>query len=142
MSPDGTRAYVADDTGVEVIDTATKAVVKTIALSHSGRIAINPDGTRVYVTRDSDDDVKVISTASQTVVKTIPVGDSPRPIVINAAGTRAYVANIGCPDSISVLDLTNDTFLTQAASNGVPLDRAENLAITPDGATVLATARW
>ena len=54
ITPDGTRAYVANDSfsgSVSVIDTTSNTVVATIAVGgYPGGIAITPDGTRAYVT--------------------------------------------------------------------------------------------
>src|SRR5207253_144972 len=40
-------------------------------------VAVNPAGTRGYVTNQASDDVSVIDTASNTVVATIKVGSNP-----------------------------------------------------------------
>jgi len=86
----GTRAYVTDVSivfggesrfdfigAVSVIDTATNTVVATILVgSFPADVAVNPAGTRAYVTEE-DGTVSVIDTASNTVVATITVGSSP-----------------------------------------------------------------
>ena len=53
VSPDGTRAYVANKRlgSVSVINTATNHVTATIAVGgNPDEVAVSPDGTRAYVT--------------------------------------------------------------------------------------------
>ena len=61
-----------------VIDVATNTVVDTIAVGgFPVGISITPDGSQVYVSNRTDDNVMVIDVASNTVVDTIAVGDAP-----------------------------------------------------------------
>jgi len=95
----GRRAYVANacdadaectsfDGTVSVVDTATNTVVTTVPVGASPLgIAVDPDGTRVYVVNGCGADVtcgftvggtiSVLDTASDTVVATIAVGQGP-----------------------------------------------------------------
>jgi YVTN family beta-propeller protein len=88
ITPDGTRAYVANEFSytVSVIDTATNTVVATIpvGLVPIG-VAITPDGTRAYVPNEFSYTVSVIDTATNTVVATIPVGLLPLLVAITPA---------------------------------------------------------
>ena len=75
-------AYIADDgaSNVSVIDTANNAIVATI--SGVGTVpegvAVNPAGTRVYVTNSvAAGTVAVIDTSTNTVIATVPVGAAP-----------------------------------------------------------------
>jgi len=73
ITPDGTRAYVAEANSftVSVIDTATNTVVATIPLVGTPiGVAITPDGTRAYVTINGDNTVSVFDTTSNTVAAT------------------------------------------------------------------------
>ena len=80
VSPDGTRAYVANQTSgtVSVIDTATKAVTATIGFgvnpAYPTGVVVHPNGTRVYVARLGV--VSVINTAINGVISEIPVSES------------------------------------------------------------------
>jgi YVTN family beta-propeller protein len=83
VTPDGTRAYVADFPSfgtVAVIAAASNTVVATVTAGERGEIAITPDGKSAYVTGGVN--VAVIDTASNTVVDTIPVGNGPRGVAI------------------------------------------------------------
>ena len=81
LTPDGTRAYVANviSNNVSVIDTSTKTVVGTpIPVGDSPfLVAVTPDGKHVYVTNLASNSVSVIDTASGTVAATVPVGSNP-----------------------------------------------------------------
>ncbi|MER6618025.1 YncE family protein [Streptomyces xantholiticus] len=93
ITPDGTRAYIADRAmdRVAVVDTATNTLLTTIPVGDGPQeVAVTPDGTRVYVTNLDSDDVSVIDTATNTVidtatntvVDTVPVGDGPVGVAI------------------------------------------------------------
>ena len=135
MDPTGTRAYVADGNGVEVVRLKTNAVVKTIP-AVGGNVAVDPTGTRVYVTNENTNKLDVIDTGTNVVTKSITVGNQPRAVVANAAGTRAYTGNTLSPYTISVVDLATDTDTGDVSSAN--LDRPENLGISPNGAKIYA----
>lgn len=85
LDPSGQRLYATAgrDRGMEagsvvVIDTVANRIVNTVLVGVSPRgVAVNPAGTRVYVTNTGDDTVSVIDTASETVIDTIRVGGGP-----------------------------------------------------------------
>ena len=135
IDPTGTRAYVADGNGVEVVKLKTNTVVKTIP-AVGGDVAVDPSGTRVYVTNQNTNKLDVIDTATNVVTKSISVGQQPRAVVANASGTRAYTGNTISPYTISVVDLTTDADKGDVSSAN--LDRPENLGISPNGAKVYA----
>jgi YVTN family beta-propeller protein len=88
ITPDGTRAYVANafDHTVSVIDTSTNPVITTIPVgAFPDGVAITPDGTRAYVTIEGPNTVSVIDTATNTVIATIPVGVGPFGVAITPA---------------------------------------------------------
>ena len=94
ITPDGTRAYVADANclpfcgsgRLSVIDTASNTVVATIPVGvGSSGVATTPDGTRVYVTNQISNTVSVIDSATNTVVATVPVGVDPLGVAITPA---------------------------------------------------------
>jgi len=106
LSPDGTRAYVANSgsDSVSVVDTVSNKVIANVAVGDSPRyVAVTPDGERVYVTNTSSGTVSVIEAGSNTVIATIPVGIQPIGLAIRPDGTQIYVANNGS-DSVSIID--------------------------------------
>jgi YVTN family beta-propeller protein len=71
--PNGTRAYVAINTGVSQIDVATHSVVGSpIAGLHGARsMDFTPDGTRAYLTGNTT--VQAVNTATNSLTATIPL---------------------------------------------------------------------
>ena len=79
---------------VSVIDTATNTVTATVNVgSDPVGVAVNPDGTKVYVTNSDGNNVSVIDTATNTVTATVNVGNGPFGVAVNPDGTKVYVAN-------------------------------------------------
>ena len=82
-----------DDT-VSVVNTVAQSVV-TVRLDYGpGQLAIDPGGTRVYVTHGYQRPVSVIDTATLMVAATIPVGSTTRSAWLFArprsGGTRLF----------------------------------------------------
>ena len=86
LHPDGKRAYVLDSAvesedgigTVHVLDTVSLAVLATVKVgSFPAGIAVDPFGTRIYVTNGGSNTVSVIDAATNTVAAVIPVGRSP-----------------------------------------------------------------
>jgi YVTN family beta-propeller protein len=129
IAPNGRRAYLSTDGGLDVVDLATGSVVKTIP-GLAGDVAVDPDGKRVFVTEESFDRIAVVDTATNTLGTPITVGDSPRAVVVDTQGKHAYAGNTGSPDSVSLVDLTTNLETGELSSG---LDRPENLGISPAG---------
>lgn len=105
-------------------------------------VAVNPDGTKVYVGQNTTSvgTVSVVDTATNTVVGApIPVGNSPSGVAVTQDGTKVYVASIspgstGGNGIVSVIDTGTNTVTTTipvvcgALYGGV--------AVTPDGTKV------
>ncbi|MEU5010854.1 IPT/TIG domain-containing protein [Streptomyces sp. NPDC021749] len=131
LTPDGTRAYVANrgSNTVSVIDTATNTVTDTIATGAGPTdMAIGPDGTRAYVTVFDDGLVSVFHLPSNTLVTDIPVGAGATMAAITPDGTRVYVTR-QTTDTVSVIDTATNT-VTGTITVGAG---ATGVAITPDG---------
>lgn len=146
ITPDGKRTYAAawsGTTGLYAIDSdptsATyNSVRKVISLpSSSTNVALNPAGTRAYVTQNSTNSIAVVDTdrttaAYETVIKNIAVGVNPFWAAVSPDGTRLYVTNSN-DNTVSVIDLATDTVVSTVTSGGVqPL----GAAVSPDGTTV------
>lgn len=66
-------------------------------------IAINDDGSRVFVCNYISGNVSVIDTLNKKVIRTIAVERYPQSIALGHRGKRAYVTNYGS-SSVSVID--------------------------------------
>lgn len=94
---------------VSVIDTANNNIIATVPVAPNPYgVAINPAGTRVYVTHNTggvNAGVSVIDTTNNYSVTTVTTGANGRGVAVNPAGTRVYVANYNNL-SVSVIDTT------------------------------------
>ena len=127
------------DTGaLYVFDTAANSVVASIPIGTQARgVAVNPNGSRVYVTSPDDATLAAIDTFTNSVVATIPVGLGAFGVAVNPASTRAYVTNqfscSGPPgDSVSVVDTATNTVVAEVSVG----TRPKGIVVTPDGTRV------
>lgn len=78
ITPDGKRALVSAGPDLVILDTATHAEVRRLALGHgSGGILIQPDGARAYVAFGPDNFVAVVDLKTLALVGKIDVGGGP-----------------------------------------------------------------
>jgi len=137
LSPDGARLYVLcqQSEEVRVLDAASYAVIKTIAVGRAPRgFSFSPDGARLFVTNSWDDTLSVIDTGTLAVVATWPVGAEPSSVIEDRAGKRLFVAN-RISNDVTVLDAQ-----TGAEEKRLLAGRgASYLALSPDGSRLYAT---
>jgi len=136
-------AYVAitnnDGTGktVQVIDTTTDTVVADITVGTAPwGLSETPDGTEVYVANAEDSTVSVLNTSTNSVVATIPVDNDPVCLQVSPNGKYVYVGNSG-GGSVSVIQTSTNTVVAT-----IPVKNPEQIAISPDGATVFVSNLW
>jgi YVTN family beta-propeller protein/autotransporter-associated beta strand protein len=114
ISPDGSRVYVSNvNNGGEVfvIDTATNTRVATIAVTNNPRgVAVNGDGTKLYVVQSNNHSVSVVDVATETIVATTAAGQAPNNLTLSPTGEFAYVASTN-DDSIVKLNVAAGTGL-------------------------------
>jgi YVTN family beta-propeller protein len=126
-------AYVTNvvDNNVSVIDTASNAVIATVAVGAGPvGVAITPDGAFAYVANLFSDNVSVIDIASNTVIATVTgVGIGPNNVAITPDGAFAYVTD-GGSSNVRVIDTASNAVTATVAVDG----SASDVAITPDGA--------
>ncbi|BAU49401.1 hypothetical protein SVA_2853 [Sulfurifustis variabilis] len=141
IKPDGTRVYVADNSGnaVYVIDAAGNTVLPGAIAVGSGPqgLAVHPNGTRLYVANGKDDSVSAIKTdSSPPVVQRISVGSAPYAVAVNKAGTRVYVTNTG-GRSVSVIDTARNLVIATVPLGYPP----QGVAVSRNGKEVYAVVR-
>ncbi|MDA2891027.1 beta-propeller fold lactonase family protein [Mycolicibacterium sp. BiH015] len=129
-----TRAYVANSTGrsVSVVDTASGAVLKTIAVPGSAS-AVAVHGSRAYVTLRSTGKLAVIDTSTYKVVSSVSVGWLPSAIAVNSTGSRVYVTNTGS-GTLSVIDATTNRRIASTWLGWSPA----GVTVSPDDSRVYA----
>ena len=139
LSPDGRRAYVSAQkaNSVTVADLDTLSVVATFTppgLDTPDGCAVNPDGTRVFVTSSRGDALFVLSASDGKLVKQIAVPvKGPRRLVFSADGKRLFVGSNGTP-AVAVVDAVA---LSVERTIPVGSEPRGGPAVTPDGGTML-----
>jgi DNA-binding beta-propeller fold protein YncE len=148
-TPDGSRVYICENTGMGVLSTATDTATSLAgALNAPNGIAVTPDGTRAYfLTFDSTIDVLDVNPASGTyhtvttaIPRTLLLSGS---IAIAPDGSRAIVNWQGTiAHAVDVLDV-NPASLTFNTILGTPVPIVSgiggNAAVSPDSLTGYAT---
>jgi len=147
----GPYAYIAHTangaaTGtLSVVDTTAplaSSIFKQVALQAAPvGVAVNPKGTRVYVTNSGSDSVSVIDTAKHEVVQVpdplsaastqtaihLGSGMAPWGIAVSVSGDKVYVANSG-GNSVSVIDTASNTAAASKVNVG---KRPYGIAVNP-----------
>ncbi len=137
LRPDGLRAYVVneDRNSVGVVDTATHAIIATVAVGRFPvHAAVSPDGSRLWVVNTAtqvNDTVSVIDLSTNTVVTTIALGRSNRRgrAFVSPDGRTVLVTH---PDEslVSIIDAASLTVAAVLPTGSNPV----RLAFTPDSA--------
>ncbi len=134
FSRDGRYLDVIDVTtnAVQVIDTATNQVLRTIYLDrapHEG--FFSPDGNELWVAERGVDTVAVIDWRHGRVVDRIHSEDGPSKVVFSPDGRLAYVNHLRA-SSFDVIDVATRRIIQHVA---VPSDAggSSDEAISPDG---------
>ena len=97
MTPDGSRAFVANTAGdtVSVINTQNKTVIGTISVGHGPQeLTVSPDGTRLYVVHQADNFVAVIDATNGDLVAEVTIdGTEAKDVLVSPDNAFVYVAN-------------------------------------------------
>lgn len=144
VSASGQKVFVGLQAAneVQVIDAATNGVIKRISLGTDspGGLAVNAAETRLYVTSNLSNTLIVIdiSGGGASEVARVAVDDAtisgPEGVVLNPAGTKAYVASSTTSNIAEIsLDETNNVY-TRTSLTSVNGAQPYGLAISSDGA--------
>ncbi len=132
VSPSGSLLYVAESGAqrLAVVDIATRAVVREIALSVApSGVAVSAADGRIYVTGgESPGKVVVVDAQTNAEIDALPAGHTPMAPQLSPDGKTLYVCNRFNND-VSVIDLA-----TKTESARIPVLREPvAAALTPDG---------
>jgi YVTN family beta-propeller protein len=120
---------------VMLIDPATNTVVgeiKEIEVNHGAAVA--PDGSRFYITNEAESTLDVADAKTLKVTKHIPLTNHPNNITVSKDGKRVYVAIVGGPGAVDVIDAASMTRAKSIRTDG----GIHNVYVTPDGRFVVA----
>ncbi len=114
------RAYAANSQNVVVINMATNEVIANIAYGTIpdmvAGVALNPAGTRLYVTDQQRAGIAVIDTATNTVITNVTTGYHAFRIAVSPDGRRVYATSF-YDDMVSVIDALTDSVVAN-----IPID--------------------
>jgi YVTN family beta-propeller protein len=136
VSPDGTRAYVANrDAGtVTVLDTATDRITDTvpIAAGPAWYVRVSPDGEQVYVSvKNADETASFLATVDtetdRQVARTV-IGARPFSAAVTPDGRFVWVTSHAA-SRVDVVDTASDEVVAMIP---VPAD-PHAVALSPDG---------
>jgi YVTN family beta-propeller protein len=132
VSPDGKEIWTgnAQDSTVSIIDFASKKVIQTVPISVKGanRLKFTPDGKLVLVSglgnfgpgaAPSAANLVVLDAASRKEVKQLSLGGGAAGILMDPAGSHAFVAVSG-GNKVAIVDLKSLTVTGQIAPLGQP----------------------
>jgi YVTN family beta-propeller protein len=108
VSPNGRELWTANarDGTLSIIDLAERRVTATLPakLFGANRLKFTPDGTHVLISSLGNGDLVVYEVATRAAFRRVPIGHGAAGIVVDPAGTRAFVACT--PDNyVAVVDL-------------------------------------
>jgi YVTN family beta-propeller protein/YD repeat-containing protein len=143
FNPTAARFYLPADSDITVIDTSTNTVAATVP-GVRGALAVNPAGTRLYVTGVTFDassvptgTLTVIDTAGNSVSTTVPLPEiAPRGLAVTPDGETVVVfsdTEASRRDALAVIDAATNTLDHVVNLNG---EDAFKAAVLPDGQTV------
>ena len=120
---------------VMLIDPDTNKVVGEITgieVNHGAAVA--PDGSRFYITNEAETTLDVADAKTLKVTKHIPLTNHPNNLAVSKDGKRVYVAIVGGPGAVDVIDTTSLTRVKSIRTEG----GIHNTYVTPDGKFVVA----
>jgi YVTN family beta-propeller protein len=142
LNPSETMLYVLHPgsgsfSQLSVINTDTGGTAGTIVFAEPAeRLAMSPDGTRLFIAHSATNVISVVSTASNEVVARIGTDVGPYGMVYDPVLDRLYIANSG---SNSVM-IINPTGFTVDASIALPgCENPRNLALNPQSTRLFVT---
>jgi len=101
---------------VFVIDTATNKVTATVEVGINPLgVAINPEGTRVYVMNQDNGTLSVIDTTINNATATINIGNGTEGVAVTQDGSKVYTANEHGSEGVAVTPDGKKVYVTTPA---------------------------
>lgn len=128
--------YVATQTSLEIIDTATDSVTDSVDLSVFGHsssgLALDPGDERLYVGNGDTGEVKVIDTAAASVITTFAGLGAPRGLALTASTDFLYVIDHD-GDQVNVVDTASGSIASTIAVGEEPVAEGDFIIDAPMG---------
>jgi len=128
ISPDGSTAYVSDvDAALtRVVDLTTLTVTDSLNLGSGlfGR-ALNPDGSKLYLSVFGEDEIVVIDTSTNEKIQTVSVA-GPFSLALSPDGETIYV-------SVNAGQVQSYDAATGNLIDSVPVSSPRDIVVSPDG---------
>ena len=143
-APDSQTAYLGTNDGrVLVFDVATSTVTGFINLevekSRANHLALNADGTLLYVSSFTTGTISEIDLVTQSVARLFVVGGEPQGIAVSPNGTELYVADEAGNGYIDIYDIVGNRLVASLPSGATEgLGGAFGMALSPDGSRLYA----
>jgi len=83
------------------------------------KLAVSPDGERLYVACEQGDGVIVVDAVERRVIREVKVGSQPHDVAVSRDGRRVYVTN-RMSDSLSVIDAESLKVVREASVGDEP----------------------
>ena len=111
-----------DNKALLVVDVNDASVVQAVATDQeiSHMVALNPDGSRAYITNIGSGSLTVVDLETGERVANIATGDGAEGVSVDATGRHIWVTNRGA-DTITVLDTASHRVVAEIASEGFPI---------------------
>jgi len=103
-----------------------------IEVNHGAAVA--PDGSRFYITNEAESTLDIADAKTLKVTKHIPLTHHPNNVAVSKDGKRVYVAIVGGPGAVDVIDTASLTRAKSIRTEG----GIHNTYVTPDGKFVIA----
>jgi YVTN family beta-propeller protein len=126
-------AYVgnAGSNTLSVIDLGSNTVIDTQPIMSPVGVAVNADGTRVYVANQGQMKVTVIDTTTSAPPAQVNVGSLPGGVAVLPSGAKVYATNQS-DNAVSVIDSGNNSVITTVPVGISPF----GIAADPSGTRV------
>lgn len=125
LSKDRNFLYITmpEASAVAIVDTLTRKLLATVSTGEKTtprRIAMQPDGRRVWVGLDGTTQVAVIDTSTRQITEKIPVGEGLHQIAFTADSRFAYVTN-SKSDTLTAIDAIKMTRIADIDTSKTPV---------------------
>lgn len=147
FDPGGAICYVAHgsfteagDNAISYVDVETQVATYAIATGDNPvSLAIQKDGSRLYVANQGDNSITVIDPSEYRITGTLYAGIEPRRLLLSNAGQYLFVANRGVDlgrkggSCVTVIETESGSVVRVIETGNGP----SSLGLTPDGARLV-----